>query len=283
MLENHQAYIEAMSREELRRAIEQPAEQGGWHFERGLVDIILDDVEGEPGALPLLSHALLETWQHRRGRQMTLESYVESGGVRRAIAKTAETVYRQQLDEEQQAIARDIFLRLTELGEGVQDTRRRASLDELVTRAEDATRVQQVLHTLADARLITTEKDSAEVAHEALIREWPSLRDWLEEDREGLRLHRHLTEAAGEWLARGKDPADLYRGTRLAQVEEWSAAERRAAQPAGARLSGRKSGGTDKEENAARRRRRLLAVAGVVLIAVFAVAARALPGAGKRK
>ncbi len=120
----HQEYIGPMSAEELRRAIEEPARLGGWTLEAGLMDTLLKDVGDEPGALPLLSHALLETWQRRRGRTLTLKGYAESGGVRGAIAQTAEAVY-QQLTPEQQAIAQNIFLRLTELGEGTQDTRRR--------------------------------------------------------------------------------------------------------------------------------------------------------------
>ena len=128
----NQEYIGPMSPAELRRAIEAPAEAGGWEFSPGLVDLILHDVGEEPGALPLLSHALLETWRRRRGTVMTLKAYAESGGVRGAIARTADRVYHAELDGAQQEIARSIFLRLTELGEGNQDTRRRVALRELV-------------------------------------------------------------------------------------------------------------------------------------------------------
>ena len=117
-LEQHQELIGPMTADELRRAIAAPAERGRWEFERGLVDLILHEVGDEPGALPLLSHALLETWKRRRGRIMTLESYAESGGVRGAIAKTAENVFSQQLTPAQQVIARNIILILTELCEG---------------------------------------------------------------------------------------------------------------------------------------------------------------------
>ena len=175
----------------------------------------------EPGALPLLSHALLETWKRRSGRMMTLAGYSESGGVRGAIAKTAERVLQSQTLD-QQAITRTIFLRLTELGEGTQETRRRARLSELSPRPEDTDAVDDVLATLVAARLVTTSKDSAEVAHEALIREWPTLRGWLEEDREGLQLQRHLTDAALEWERLGRDPGELYRGARLSMAGEWA-------------------------------------------------------------
>lgn len=216
-----QEYIGPMTTEELRRAIEEPAKRGHWVFEPGLVDLILRDVGDEPGALPLLSHALLETWKRRAGHTLTLKGYADAGGVRGAIAHTAESVY-QNLSSEEQTIARNILLRLTELGEGTEDTRRRASFDELVSHAEDAGEARSVLNTLAEARLVTLGEDTAEVAHEALIREWPTLREWLNQDRESLRLHRHLTEAAHEWELLERDAGALYRGSHLAQAREWA-------------------------------------------------------------
>lgn len=216
-----QEYIGAMSADELRQAIEEPARRGRWELEPGLVDLLLREVGNEPGALPLLSHSLLETWQRRRGRCLTLAGYGESGGVHGAISRTAETTFN-QLPPKQQAIARNIFLRLTELGEGTQDTRRRATLSELITRPQDAPLVQAVLKRLADARLVTVSQESAEVAHEALIREWATLLEWLNENREGLRLHRQLTRAAQEWNKLDRDSEALYRGARLAQALEWA-------------------------------------------------------------
>jgi WD40 repeat protein/class 3 adenylate cyclase len=217
--------------EELRQAIERPAERVGLRLEPGLADLIMGDVADEPGALPLMSHALMETWGRRRGRMLTLSGYTESGGVAGAIAQTADTVY-QGLPPEQQAIVRSIFLRLTELGEeGTQDTRRRVSPRELVLTPEEGQAVEEVLATLANARLVTTGEETVEVAHEALIREWPALRGWLEEDREGLRIHRHLTEAAGEWERLGREPGELYRGARLAAAVEWAEAHDAALNP----------------------------------------------------
>lgn len=218
-----QEYIGAMSAEELHRAIEEPAKRAGWELEPGLVDLLLREVGNEPGALPLLSHALLETWQRRRGRCLTLAGYGESGGVHGAIARTAETTFN-QLQPEQQTIARNIFLRLTELGEGTQDTRRRAALSELISRPQDAPLVETVLKKLSDARLVIISRETAEVAHEALIREWATLLEWLNENREGLRLHRQLTQAAEEWDKLGRDRELLYRGARLAQALEWAEA-----------------------------------------------------------
>ncbi len=226
----NQEYIGQMSAPELRQAIEEPARRGGWEIEPGLVDVLLNDIgaqgagEPEPGALPLLSHALLVTWERRCGVMFTLEGYHASGGVRGAIAETAESVYTDLLNQSQQQIARQVFLRLTELGEDTEDTRRRASLHELVLKSSEAGQTRAVLNTLAEARLITINEDSAEVAHEALIREWQRLHDWLIADREGLRLHRHLTDRAQEWERRNHDAADLYRGARLAQAQEWAGA-----------------------------------------------------------
>jgi WD40 repeat protein/basic membrane lipoprotein Med (substrate-binding protein (PBP1-ABC) superfamily)/DNA-binding SARP family transcriptional activator len=220
-LADHQVYIGPMSSQELRRAIEGPAARGEWTFEPGLVDLLLRDVRSEPGALPLLSHALLETWHRRSGRTLTLKGYAESGGVRGGIARTADSVFNHQLSVEQQAIARNIFLRLTELGEGTPDTRRRVTLSELLPNPDEVPKVEGVLDVLAKARLVTLGEGTVEVAHEALIREWPTLRRWLMEDREGLRLHRHLTEAARGWEELDRDPGALYRGARLAQATEW--------------------------------------------------------------
>jgi tetratricopeptide (TPR) repeat protein len=234
LIAQQQEYIGAMSREELFRAIVAPAARGDWKLQEGLVELMLDDAGDEPGALPLLSHALLETWRRRRGRTMTLSAYAESGGVRGAIAKTAETIFQQRLTPEQRPIARAIFVRLTELGEsaddGVPDTRRRAPFSELITRATDPQMLDAVLRILVDARLIITglvpptNTQVVEVAHEALIREWPTLRAWLDQDREGLIRHRQLTQDTNDWLKLGRDPGALYRGARLARALAWTAA-----------------------------------------------------------
>ena len=229
-LASQQEYIGPMDADALRRAIQEPALQGGWKLETGLVELLLQDVgaEGthqpEPGFLPLLSHALLETWQRRSGHNLSISSYLASGGVRGAIADTADAVYQDQLDDAQRDIARSIFLRLVQIGEDENglDTRRRATLDELVPSPAETTIVQEVLNRLAAARLVVIGHGSIELAHEALIREWPILRSWLDDDREGLLLHRHLTLAAEGWHRRGRDPGELYRGARLAQASAWS-------------------------------------------------------------
>lgn len=224
-LANWQEYLGPLSSAELRQVIEEPARRGGWSFEPGLVDLLLAEVEGEPGALPLLSHALLETWQRRRGRALTLAGYRDSGGIRGAIAETAEAVFQDRLDAAQQDLVRRIFLRLVEPGDPAPDTRRRATLAELAalgSAAPGQPPVEKILEALSEARLITLGADTIELAHEALLASWPRLRRWLDEDRAGLRLHRHLTEAAQAWDLLRRDPGELYRGARLAQASEWA-------------------------------------------------------------
>jgi WD40 repeat protein/DNA-binding SARP family transcriptional activator len=219
-----QEYIGPMTADELRRTITGPAEHGGWQLDAGLVDLIVHDLEDAPGALPLLSHALLETWHRRRGRTLTVEGYTEAGGVRKAIARTADRLFQQEFDVDEREIGRRLLLRLTELGDGTADTRRRVALRELIptTPPEAAAAAIRVLNRLTDARLVTTGELTAEVAHEALIREWPTLHGWLSEDREGLRTHRQITEAADQWEGLERDPGALYRGTRLARVMDWA-------------------------------------------------------------
>jgi tetratricopeptide (TPR) repeat protein len=229
MVSQHQEFIGAMNRAELVDAIVGPLNQNGWKIQEGLVKVILDDVGYEPGALPLLSHSLLETWKRRRGRTLTLSGYNECGGVNGAIRETAEAVFRQRLTPQQQTVARMIFLRLAEINEDAQDTRRRASFSELITRSTDELTIQSVINILADARLIITgtvepgETKIVEVAHESLIREWPTLRQWLNEDRQGLILHRQLTEAAEDWIKNERDSGLLFRGTRLVHIQAWAA------------------------------------------------------------
>ena len=215
-----QVLVGPMDEVELHRAIEAPAERTGWKYEAGLVNTILADVASEPGALPLLQHALLETWGRRRGKTLTLEGYQASGGVRGAIAQRAEMVYT-GLTPDAQAIVRRIMLRLTRPGEGTGDTRRRTELTELIYGSEDESIVREVLKILADTRLITIDEKSIDVAHEALIQGWPRFRQWLDQDRAALHIRHHLTESAKTWERLNRDEGELYRGARLAQVSEW--------------------------------------------------------------
>jgi WD40 repeat protein/energy-coupling factor transporter ATP-binding protein EcfA2 len=216
----HQALIGPMSSIDLRRAIELPAATGGLLLQLGLADTILEDLTGEPGALPLLSHALLETWKRRRRLMLTLSGYREAGGVRGAIAQTAEDTLR-GLSEADQAIARLTFLSLTDIGEGAEPARRRVDRAELAVRAEPTER-DRVLGALVDARLVTVDDHTVTVAHEALIRHWPRLRGWIDADHASLIIHRRLTAAAREWDTLQREPAALYRGVRLETASEWA-------------------------------------------------------------
>jgi WD40 repeat protein len=224
-ISEQQFLVSPMDEENLKQAIEEPAWHTGLEFEPGLVETILNDVESQPGALPLLEHALLELWERRRGNLLTLEAYRESGGVEGAIAKRADAIYT-SFDAEQQMIVRRIMLRLTQPGEGTEDTRRRATMDEMITRPGESEAVSEVAQAMANSRLLTTGTDeqpgeqTIDVSHEALIRGWPRLRKWIEEDRAGLRILRRLTEAACEWQPT-KDESLLYRGARLIQAVEW--------------------------------------------------------------
>lgn len=270
----NQILLGPMNAGELRRAITEPARAAGLRLEAGLVEVILRDVAGEPGALPLLSHALLATWQLRDGRTLTVEGYRETGGVSSAIARTADRIV-QTTPDEFQSLLKSVFLRLTETGGGVEDTRRRVATDELVPEGGSTTAVDTILEELADARLVTLTEGTAEVAHEALIREWPTLHSWLEEDREGLRLHRRLGDAARLWATGGYEPSDLYRGTRLDAAREWAQdkpgalnAPERAFLVASLELADRERAD---QAHRVRRLRRLLA--GVALALVIALVA----------
>ncbi|WP_406430589.1 hypothetical protein OHB00_02050 [Streptomyces sp. NBC_00631] len=206
-----------MSRDELREAITKPAQAAGMIVERVLTAHILDEVEGEPGALPLMSHALLETWRRRKGRALTQGAYEAAGGLNAAIARTAEDVHA-RLTPSQADLARRILLRLITPGDGAPDTRRPTPRTELDFGDPDDT--AKVLEHLARARLLTLEHDTVDLAHEALIAAWPRLQAWINEARDRLRLHRQLTEAARTWEDLNRDPGALYRGARLTAAEE---------------------------------------------------------------
>jgi WD40 repeat protein/transcriptional regulator with XRE-family HTH domain len=235
ILQTSQVVVEPMSEAELRLAIEAPARKAGLTLEPGLVDLLLHDLRGsahdqhteaayQAGTLPLLSHALLMTWQRRQRRRLTLADYQESGGIGGAVTRTAESAYA-ALTPGQQRIARQIFLRLVHVADDTGDTRRRVTLGELPPGDE----VIEVLDHFIDQRLITVATDEFELVHEALLVAWPRLRAWLDADRAGLRTHRRLTFAAEVWLDSGRDPATLLQTARLDEAAEWADDPRHAA------------------------------------------------------
>ncbi|GAA2263713.1 hypothetical protein GCM10010232_64510 [Streptomyces amakusaensis] len=204
-----------MTAEQLRSAVVGPASAGRLIVERALTARIVADVAGEPGGLPLMSHALLETWRRRRGRTLTEAAYEAIGGVQGAIAHTAEEVFAEFTEEEARA-ARALLLRLISPGDATEDTRRPAARAELVRDPASA----RVLERLVRARLLTVDDTSVNLAHEALITGWPRLRGWVGDDRELLRTHRRLTDAARMWAELGRDPGALYRGAQLETARE---------------------------------------------------------------
>ncbi|SES48909.1 WD40 repeat [Streptomyces sp. yr375] len=206
-----------MTADELRETVVRPAQAAGLLVERELTARIVEEVLEQPGGLPMLSHALLETWRRRKGRMLTLAAYEAVGGVSGAIAASAEDVYR-QLSPDQAHSARRLLLRMVEPGQGTPDTRRPLTRAELAEYADPEAPV--VLELLAGARLLTADEDAVHLAHEALINRWPRLHGWIEEDRERLRHHRLLTEAARAWVEHDRDPGALYRGSRLVRAEE---------------------------------------------------------------
>lgn len=208
-----------MSPTELRRAIQGPAEATGLEVEPALVDALVDEVAGEAGGLPLLSTALLDLWRERKDHSLTLDAYARTGGVRGAIGRHAEAAFR-SLTEDEQQVARRIFLRLVAGGETEPLTRRRVTRSELD--ADEDERVRRVLATLVERRLLVVDNGTVELVHEALLERWQRLVDWLEEDVQGRLQHRHLTLAAKEWEAADHDPSTLYRGARLTGALDWA-------------------------------------------------------------
>lgn len=212
-----------LSPEELEEAIVSPANRIGVKLEPSLVAAILQDVNQQPGALPLLQYALTELFERREGRLMTIAAYHDIGGTSGALARRADEVYH-NFDKTTQETVRQLFLRLVTPGEGTEDTRRRVLQAEL-TSIMDAQNMRRVLDTFGKYRLLTFDHDpqtrssTVEVAHEALIRQWERMRTWLEESREGLRLQRRLQAAAEDWQQANRNPAFLATGLRLQQFE----------------------------------------------------------------
>jgi WD40 repeat protein/transcriptional regulator with XRE-family HTH domain len=222
--------------EELERAILGPAKHVGLKIESGLVSAILRDLGNQPGTLPLLQYALTELFDQREGNLLTKAGYQAIGGALSALGRRAEEVYA-NLKESQQSVARQLFLRLVTIGEGVEDTRRRVLLSELesITNKSQLSNfpvsispVYSTLEPFTKSRLLTfdidpiTRSPTVEVAHEALLREWTRLREWLDESRADVRLQRQLADAANEWQNADRDESFLLTGAHLAQFDIWS-------------------------------------------------------------
>ena len=205
-----------LTEDELRAAIEEPARLVGLILEPGLVDVLVRDVAGAPGGLPLLSHALAETWEHRERNVMTVDGYRATGGIHSAVAQSAERLY-DSLTPADRDVLRTVLQRLvtpTPTGDPV--------VARVPTRVfAGSPEAPRVLDLLVRSRLVTASQDSATIAHESLVRAWPRLRTWLDEDIDGQRILAHLQVTADTWDALGRPADELYRGARLAAAREW--------------------------------------------------------------
>ncbi|MFD5829211.1 hypothetical protein [Lentzea sp. NPDC060358] len=222
-LQNRQMVLGAMSAAEVRDAVANPAKAAGLQLEPGLVDLMLRDLGAhnrrgkdayDAGALPLLSHALLVTWQRRQAGRLTISGYRAAGGIQGAVAATAERAWS-DLDEPARAAARQLLLRLVRVGDDTQDTRRRSSRHSLLEASTNLAATERALEVLTQARLITLDAASVEITHEALLHAWPRLRGWIDEDRAGNLIRQRLEEDAATWSTQDRDSSLLYRGARL--------------------------------------------------------------------
>ena len=218
--------VRAPTRDELDRAVREPAAGVGVAVEEGFVDRIVDDIDGEPGALPLLQYLLSEIFATRDANQLTLDDYVASGGVRGAIGRKAEEVYL-GLDSGQRDTAREVLLRLVTVDENDEDTRRRVRVGEVSRLGTEGADAQGVLDAFGRVRLLTFDHDpvtrapTVEVAHEALIAEWDRLRGWIDEVRDDLLTRRRITASVQEWEDGSRDLSFLLRGARLEAAERF--------------------------------------------------------------
>jgi len=284
--------VPPLTEPELREVVQGPAHVAGLDVDPDLVDAVVRDVSGQAAALPLLSTALVGTWERRRGRVLTLAGYVEAGGVTGALAGTAETVFT-GLDSQEQALARRLLVRLAAPG-GFGDSgalvRRRVALSELGLDESDGPGRRAVVEAFVARRLLTIDSDHVEVTHEALLTGWPRLAGWLAEDSLGRAVRTHLAPEARAWQADGRPADRLYRGARLDAALDWLSrpdADPTAVEQAFLRASADRAQAdlaaaqeqTQRERAARRRTRRLAAVLAVTTLAaalggLFAVQGR---------
>jgi len=215
-----------LSASELREAIERPAERVGLKFEAGVVERLLQDILGEPAGLPLLQFTLLKLWDQRERNRVTLAAYERVGGGRRALARSADTLYARLIPQEQ-ITAKRILLRMVRPAAGLEVTSNRVRRADLDRGGEDPGRVARVLDKLVAARLVRLTLGEAagdtqvEVAHEALVRNWPTLVEWLEVGRLNLRQRQRLTAAAEQWQLLERAPTELLRGELLTVAQSY--------------------------------------------------------------
>ncbi len=272
-----------MTGTELREAITGPAAAAGLQVDAGLADTVLADLrtagqDEAEGTLPLLSQAMMLTWQRRDGNRLTLPGYHETGGVARSVEFGAEAVYEALPDAGQQ-ITREIFRALILVGPNGQLARRAVPQAELAAGRRDAARrtLSTVLEAFASSRLLVLDGDTVQIAHDVLLRAWPRLRGWVDNEQANWILFTQLQEDAAEWAGHGRDPSFLYRGSQLAAVDQ--AAARWAADPARyPALTGDQSGFIDASRGHAARsaRTRRVAVLALALLLVLSLAGAAV-------
>ncbi|MFI9259311.1 AAA family ATPase [Streptomyces sioyaensis] len=227
-LQHRHMVLGPLTTTELRDAVTGPAKAVGLELEPGLAELIVREVSADgpggthdAGVLPLLSHALLATWQRRKAGRLTLAGYRAAGGIQGAVAATAERAWS-GLDPTARTAARLLLLRLVRLGEDTQATRRRGTRRQLAEESTDPHKTEESLEALVHARLVTLDAEAVEITHEALLHAWPRLRDWIDEDRNGNLLRQRLEEDGRAWEDSDRDPSLLYRGSRLEQARTWA-------------------------------------------------------------
>ncbi|MFI1366908.1 nSTAND1 domain-containing NTPase [Streptomyces griseochromogenes] len=227
-LQHRHMVLGPLTTAELREAVTGPAKAVGLELEPGLAELIVREVSADgprgahdAGVLPLLSHALLATWQRRKGGRLTLAGYRAAGGIQGAVAATAERAWT-SLDPAARTAARLLLLRLVRLGEDTQATRRRGTRRQLAQESADPGKTEESLETLVRARLVTLDAETVEITHEALLHAWPRLRHWIDEDRGDHLLRQRLEEDGRAWEVSDRDSSLLYRGSRLEQARSWA-------------------------------------------------------------
>lgn len=238
-LQHRHMVLGPLTTAELREAVTGPAKAVGLELEPGLAELIVREVsadgprgggpshasravgEHDAGVLPLLSHALLATWQRRKAGRLTLAGYRAAGGIQGAVAATAERAWS-GLDPAARTAARLLLLRLVRLGEDTHATRRRGTRRKLAEESTDPGKTEESLEALVRARLVTLDAETVEITHEALLHAWPRLRDWIDDDRQGNLLRQRLEEDGRAWEESDRDTSLLYRGSRLEQAHGWA-------------------------------------------------------------
>ncbi|MCD7443587.1 hypothetical protein K4B79_35920 [Streptomyces lincolnensis] len=227
-LQHRHMVLGPLTTAELREAVTGPAKAVGLELEPGLAELIVREVSADgprgshdAGVLPLMSHALLATWQRRKAGKLTLAGYRAAGGIQGAVAATAERAWS-ALDPAARTAARLLLLRLVRLGEDTQATRRRGTRRQLAAESTDPGKTEESLEALVRARLVTLDAETVEITHEALLHAWPRLRDWIDEDRDSNLLRQRLEEDGRAWEGSGRDSSLLYRGSRLEQAHTWA-------------------------------------------------------------